>query len=526
MLKKFKKKSLKAKIAIIAFILFMLLLVAYVLYSNFKPEPPAEYEIAEVVKGPMTDTLDVSGSVESGLSENFIAVDKVTVEEVLVSVGDKVAKGDKLATFNVSGAKEYLSQAKKDYDNALAEYNNAKNSADSTEKKKAELSSQISKINSQINAKKNEISKLEKEIESAEPVTENVKVPSEQIEAIAAQMAQNGATAEQIEAFVAASSQITVPSVSSNSEKTQRLMQLNLELTQLNAELASLNAQNAVTVSVSSDDMINALKTVADAKKAKYDELEKVFNTMSNGWYAQNDGIVTVVNIKPGSVFTPSKEENTNSFDISSLLGSQGVSGNTSALISSLLGSDGESHTGIGITVESYEDMVVTVSVGKSDLLKIKTGMQAVVTSVGKEYEGEVIYVGATAAQSSGLDLGSITGSLMGGLSGSNGATVKVKIKNPDEKVVIGFDVDIKIKLCTIEDVLKIPVECVIYDNSEYFVYVFDSDKNTVKKKQITRGSLDDSCYEVLEGLNAGEKVVKSPAPHMEDGTKIKSKGI
>ena len=139
MLKNFKKKSLKAKVAIIAFIVFMLALVAYVLYSNFKPEPPAEYEMAQVAYGTVVDTLDVSGTVESGVTENFVAVEGVTVEEVFVKVGDRVHKGDKLASFNVSGAAQYLTAAEKDYKQALAEYNDMKKSSDSNTKKKAEL---------------------------------------------------------------------------------------------------------------------------------------------------------------------------------------------------------------------------------------------------------------------------------------------------------------------------------------------------------------------------------------------------
>ena len=93
--------------------------------------------------------------------------------------------------------------------------------------------------------------------------------------------------------------------------------------------------------------------------------------------------------------------------------------------------------------------MIVSITVSKSDLLKVKVGMDAVVTSLDSKYEGEVIYVGATAESTGGLDIGSIAGALMGGNTGASGAVVKVKINNPDEKIVIGFDVDIKIVLDT-----------------------------------------------------------------------------
>lgn len=69
--------------------------------------------------------------------------------------------------------------------------------------------------------------------------------------------------------------------------------------------------------------------------------------------------------------------------------------------------------------------MIVSVTVGKSDLLKIKVGMEATVTSLDSQYEGEIVYVGATAVESNSINLSS----LMGTGTGASGAVVKVKIK-------------------------------------------------------------------------------------------------
>lgn len=523
LLKKFKKKSLKAKIAIIAFIVVILALISYVLYSNFKPAPPAEYELSKAAYGTVVDTLDVSGTVESEISEVFNAVKGVTVQEVLVGVGDRVQKGDKLATFDVGGAVQYLNAAKNDYNKAQKDYNDAKSSTDSTAARKNQLQKDISKKEAEIAAKNNEIAALQKKVEQTQPVTEYVPIPQEQINVIAAQMAQNGATSEQIEQFMAAASQTRVPVTSADTASAEELMQKNLELAQLNSELTALRAENAVTISADNETMLKALKTVADTKKAEYESLKKVFDSMKNGWYANGDGIVTAVNITAGSEFVPVQEASSSQFDISALLGGQGLDGDTAALITSLLGGGSKTDMGTGIMIESYDDMIVTVTVGKADLLKIKTGMKAIVTSVGKTYEGEVVYVGAKAAESSGLNLGSITSSIMGG-SGTNGAVVKVKINNPDEKVVIGFDVDIKIVLSTLENVLKVPVEAVINDKGEYFVFIYDAEKGTVSRRKVTRGVLDDTSYQILDGLSEGETVVKTPDLKFTDGTKIKEK--
>lgn len=522
MFKNFKKKSPKAKAGIIAFIVVMALLIFYVLYSNLKPEPPVEYEIADVSYGTITDMLDVSGTVESGVTEDLLAIEGVFVEEVFVNIGDTVKKGDKLATFNVSGASSFLTDAKNAYDKALNEYNNAKNSSDKNAKRKTEIATEIEKLSGKITAKQSEIDTLTKELEGNLSSTETAPVPEEQINGIAMQMLANGSSLKQVKQFKEAASKVELPVIdSASSEKQQELMQKNLELAQLNAELSALYAENTATI-VTDESVIKALKSVADSKKADYDKIKTTYDKMSSGWVAENDGIVTQINIKAGEKFVPVKT-GSSTFDISSLLGA-GVDEETANLVSSLMGNT-TVPTGTGIRLESYEDMIVSVTVGKSDLLKIKVGMEAIITSLDSEYKGEVVYVSATASESSGaLDIGSIAGSLMGTGSGASGAEVKIKIDNPDEKVVIGFDVDIKIILDTFEDVLKVPVESVIYNSGIYSVFVYDEEKETVSKRTITKGSLDETSYEIVEGLVEGEKVVKSPDPNMEDGTKIAMK--
>lgn len=523
MFKNFKKKSPQAKAGIIAFIIVMAVLVFIVAYSNLKPADPTPYELTKVSYGTITDTLNVSGTVESGVTEDMLALDGVFVEEVFVNVGDTVKKGDKIATFNVSGAASHLTDAKKAYDKALAEYNDAAGTSVTNSDRKAEIAKEIKVLNGKIATKQQEIDILKKEVEGNSQNVETAPIPQEQINQIAMQMLANGSSLKQIKMFKEAASKVELPVTdSATTEKQQGLMQKNLELAQLNSELSALYAEDTVTV-VTDDAVLKALKSVADTKKADYEKIKYVYDKMSKGWVAENNGIVTQVNIRAGEKFVPVKQSNSSSFDIASLLGGQ-VDAETVNLITSLMGNS-STPMGTGVKLESYDDMIVSVTVGKSDLLKIKVGMEAIITSLDSEYKGEVVYVGATATESTGgLDISSIAGSLMGSGSGASGAVVKVKIHNPDEKIVIGFDVDIKVVLDTIENVLKVPVEAVIYNSGVYSVFVYDEDEETVTKRTVTKGSLDDTSYEIVKGLEEGEMVVKSPDPNMEDGTKIARK--
>lgn len=515
MFKNFKKKSTKSKIAIIALAVVILTLLVYVLYEQFKPEKPAEYEMATVTKGSITDSLEVSGTVQSGYSHNYIAIEGVIAETVNAHVGDEVKKGDLIATFNVSGASQCLADAKKDYDSALKDYNDAVASANNSASNKAKNEKAIKDKKTEIAAKEKEIAALEKQLDSE---TES-PIPKEQIDAIAASMRENGASEEEINAFISSASSVKVPSSADNNALYRTVIQKNFELSQLNAQLTSLQADGALNINIDNDNFIDTLKNIADSKKKTYESIKSVYDELKNGWYADKDGIITKVNIKPGDTFVP-VAENTDAYGIGSLFGSTQYSG----ILSSIIGSSEDSKLGTGVTLDSYEDLIVSVSVGKSDLIKISTGMKATVTSLNQSYEGEIVYVAASASEQNGLDIGSIAGSILGGSGSSGGALVEVKIKNPDRNIVIGFDADVRIALEVVEDVLKIPVEAVLYDSGTYYVYIYDSQNGVAKKQTITHGILDDTHYHVTSGVSEGDTVIKSPDPSLADGAKIEQK--
>ena len=245
---------------------------------------------------------------------------------------------------------------------------------------------------------------------------------------------------------------------------------------------------------------------------------------MRTGWVAAADGIVTEVNLTAGEVFTPA-ESKSGTTDLSALLSM--ASGNTDVMsaLSDLLSATGGADTsvGTGIVVEEYGALYVSFTVGKYDLPKLDVGQAATVTSLDKEYAATVSYVSATATASSGLDISSITSSLTGGgaASTTNSAPVQVRIMDPDESVVIGFDVDVSIDTERLENVLVLPVAAVTTEDGENYVFVYDPEERTVSKRSVTLGLASDDAYQVLDGLSDGEQVVLNPKAALLDGDKI-----
>ncbi len=199
------------------------------------------------------------------------------------------------------------------------------------------------------------------------------------------------------------------------------------------------------------------------------------------------------------------------------------VSSTLTDILSSTAGS--ASSVGDGIVLENYGEFIASFTVGKYDLLGLKVGQSAVVSTLGSDYDAVVSYVGATASENNGLNISSIASSLTGSSSNSASAVAKVKILNPDEKIVIGFDVDIKVNTEKISNVLKIPVDAVATDDAVTYVYVYNPDKKTVEKRTVELGVFSDDDYEVKSGLSEGEMVVMNPKAALTDGTKIAVKG-
>ena len=517
--KKAKNWPRKKKITVAVITVVLAALVATVLYANFKPEELPAYSLAEAKIGDIQSTFDTQGTVESGSTESFNAASGVRVTAVYVSVGDRVTAGQQLATFDTSTLTAQLNAYKSAFDKAKVSYTKSANSVSDAKR-------ELGNVNAQIPTLQREISALESEIAAAE----NTKVTAPdtptyseaELRALAEQLRKGGMTEAQIQEIVAAVQQ-QVGSVDVEAAVRNSVAAKKAELAQKQAQLSALEAQKSVYEAQTDETVTELYKSVMEQKSKEYESYKTLVDSLQNGWFAAADGIVTEQNLVAGEIFTP-KVQQSGGMDLSALMnmasGNSDVAATLTDIFSSTSGAD--TAVGAGIVVENYGEFYASFTVGKYDLLDLKVGQPAMVSSLDKIYDAEVSYVSATASASSGLDISSITSSLTGGSGGSSSsAPVKVKIKNPDEKIVIGFDVDIQINTEKIENVLTIPVETVFTDAGENYVFVYDAEKKTVSKRAVTLGIGSDTVYEVLDGIKSGEQVVMNPKTALQDGDKI-----
>lgn len=520
-IKKFKNMTRARQIGTIIVTIVILVLIGYVLYTNFKPEPLPEYNVTEIKLGDIQSTYETTGTVVSDNTEAYTAITGVKVTSVNVKVGDSVKAGDVLAQFDVSTLNSQLKEYKTAYDKALKAYNDSVTSTNTAKQNKSKTVAQMNTVNS-------EIARLEQEIKAADDTKNQTpdtpEYSQEQLDALIQKLKDSGFSKEEIDKIIESlknsSGGITkedIESAIANATATKKL-----ELAQKQSQKQMLEAQLSLYEAQSDETASSIYKNVMEQKKADYESYKALVDSMKNGWVASSDGLVTEVNLVAGQAFTPKASKSTTT-DLSSIM--KYVSGNNdmTSVLSDIIGSvtDGNVSSGTGITLENTNEFVAEFSVGKYDILSIKVGQRVKVSSLGSDYEGEVIYVSATASESSSLDISSIASTFTGGSSSSsNGALVRVKINNPDEKIIIGFDVDIKIDTEKIENVMVLPIDAVVTEDSTNFVYVVD-ENNKVSKREITVGRFSDDDYELLTGVEQGERVVDNPKTSMAEGDKI-----
>lgn len=333
-------------------------------------------------------------------------------------------------------------------------------------------------------------------------------------------------TEAQIDEIVAAlkaqAGQVDVETAIANSAAAKKA-----ELMQKQAQLSALETQKSVYEAQTDETVTDLYKSVMEQKKKEYESYQALVDALAKGWTASADGIVTEVNLTEGEAFQPSTAQS-GGMDLSALMRMASGNSDVAATLTDIFSTTSNANTavGTGMVVEHYGDFYASFTVGKYDLQDLHVGQKAKITSLDKDYAGEVSYVSATATAGSGLDISSITSSLTGSSSSSssNSAPIKVKIENPDEKVVIGFDVDVSIDTEKLENVMVIPVEAVSTNDGENCVFVYNEKEKTVSKRVVSLGVGSDTLYEVLEGLQVGEQVVLNPKTALTDGDKIQVK--
>ena len=162
------KKSNTKKIvwAVIAVILVVAIVITSVVFA--KSGKKTEVTLNTVSTNSITQTVSSTGQVSSGVKKEYKPGTVATVKKVYVEVGDKVKKGDKLASFDTSGLDSQVASLNSAYANSNASYQEAV-------QHQAEAAKQLSAINKNIAKTEKTLKKLQKAEQKKQSTTATTK---------------------------------------------------------------------------------------------------------------------------------------------------------------------------------------------------------------------------------------------------------------------------------------------------------------------------------------------------------------
>lgn len=526
-----KSKKKTAKI-VVSLVLVVAVVASAVIFVRKQTDNRYKAVIMDVGTQTITQTLSTTGVVESTNRGEFEIFNGVIAKEVFVKLGDKVEEGQLLATFEPASLKGLVSQKQVEYDNAKINYYSSVNAANEAAAKIPELDKQIAEYTKQVE-------KLSATVEASKETSEE-NVPAwvnsldysklskllgseyteEEIRGYFVRLAQRGASRKSLSDLLDKMTSIgsfDVGTMLGQTAEESELMgaQLNLMGVKAQKTLLETQAQNMLG---------SAYKSLMDTAAANLESTKAAVKKLEKGWYAEGAGVVSELNIVAGQAYLPATNASSQ-LDINALLGM--VSGGTdiSSMLSSLMSSANAKN--IGIAVEYYDSFIASFTLGKSDVLDVNVGKSATIESLGREFEGEIIYISPVASSSSTIDIGSMLGSITGGstTSGSNSIPAQVLIKEPDESIIVGIDVNIDIIVDTVEDAVVVPIEAVETNSTGNFVYIYDEETKTVSRVAVEIGLSSDTHYQILSGVSVGDKIVQNQSSQLleiaEEGKKV-----
>lgn len=143
------------------------------------------------------------------------------------------------------------------------------------------------------------------------------------------------------------------------------------------------------------------------------------------------------------------------------------------------------------LTISGSNQTQVEVMVDSGVINKINLNEEVDIIKDGLIYKGKIAHISKTSLNEGGY-------------------LVKIYLNELVENLLDGMSADIKIPICN-KSIIYIPLNCILEENGQKFVYKVDNIKNNVgeiKKQKVTTGQILDEKIEILDGLKESDYVI------------------
>ena len=151
----------------------------------------------------------------------------------------------------------------------------------------------------------------------------------------------------------------------------------------------------------------------------------------------------------------------------------------------------------------------------QQNISSVKVGQEIVINDPIGVYNGKITAISDLAVNSNNY-LNIINEDMR-----DNYLVADIEILNPNDKLKVDFDLNGKINLDNTMDILRIPIECILYDESNT-PYVFIVKNNIACKNIIYPGKVSNNYIEIVGGITLNDSVILNPPKTLSDKTKVK----
>ena len=467
-----KKKGIKKYLIIGAAGVIVALLIVRNITSKNAPIPVTT---DTVMKGDIEVVVSISGNIASDETKTYYATVSAPLDTFEFKKGDRVEKGDVLYAYDAEDlenekkkAELNLAQANGNYSGSIEKNNKATdvlvgNSIHDINTRLDEITAEIDDINNKITEKTTRMNRTLTDLQKVSGDVDENGI-SDSYDVTDKNNAPNERTAENGNQM-SLEIQNAIAEVQYALQNDPEIQEWNRQITALNEEKAKLSEQASVEQSRLTSGEKSAMEAQREISELESSSSIKDIEEVEGGVKADFGGVVTEVDAEKGMTTTPGTKL---------------------------------------LTIESTDDVRVDIQISKSDIPKIALGQKVDITVNGSTYEGEVAQIsGAATNNSSGVPV----------------VNAQIKIKNPDDKIILGVEASNKIHTDKAEGVLVLPFEYIGTDSEGDYVYVIEN--GVLVRKNVTLGLTNSTDAQIEEGLSEGDEIVTTDISTLEAGTKV-----
>ncbi|SFU89846.1 efflux RND transporter periplasmic adaptor subunit [Butyrivibrio sp. INlla21] len=477
------KKKLKKKwivLGIVALLLIFFIARAFLAGKN----AALPVQTVDVANGTIENILSVSGTVESADSKSYFADVTAPVDQLNVKIGDKVASGDVLYTYDAAqlelaekNAQLAIKQAKGNYSAlysgaAAADRDYAKGmNAQQINERLDAITAEMDALDDKITEKRSRMSKTLSDLNKTMLDVNQNGIADGTAESYLdgndgyitrRENDNNDSDVSESNKQMSLALQESIKDVSYALENDPEIQGWEKQKTTLAEEQAHLSSAKAAQVNGGTASANKA--NMESVQLTQEDTIAKI-QEAKDGIKADFNGVVTAVDVVEGATVAPGTKM---------------------------------------ITLANLDDVQVDVQVSKTDLPKLAVGQKVDITINGKAYTGEITQISGSATKN------------------ANGVAVvdtTIKVTNPDKDIILGVEANNKIHAEKAENTIVLPYEYVLTDADGDYVFVLENGVAT--RKDVKIGISTSTEAQIVEGLSVNDKVITTNLETLTDGMPV-----